>query len=122
MRLSALGGVPTVVPLWAAWCGPCQEEAPAFQRLHVAAEGRVRVLGVLTEDTERDALDAAAHLGVHYPSVVDGDRRLLDHSGVPALPVVYFVEASGLAHRYVGPPLSYDKLRQLVAQHLGVRV
>lgn len=122
VRLSALGGVPTVVALWAAWCGPCRAEAPAFQRLHVAAGDRVRVLGVLTEDTERDALDAAAHLGIHYPSVVDGDGRLLDRSGVRALPVTYFVAASGRAQRYVGPPLSYDKLRQLVAQHLGVRV
>ncbi len=122
MRLADLGGVPTVVALWAAWCGPCREEAPAFQRLHVAAGGRVRVLGVLTEDTERDALDAAAHLGIHYPSVVDGAGRLLDHSGVRVLPVTYFVESSGTAHRYVGPPLSYDALRRLVSQHLGVRV
>lgn len=122
VRLAALAGVPTVVALWAAWCGPCQREAPAFQRLHVVAGDRVRVLGVLTEDTPRDALDAAAHLGIHYPSVVDGDGRLLDHSGVRALPVTYFVEASGRAYRYVGPALSYDALRRLVAQHLGVRV
>ncbi len=122
MRLAALGGVPTVVNLWAAWCAPCRKEAPAFQRLHVVAGDRVQVLGVLTEDTERDALDAAAHLGIHYPSVVDADGRLLDHSGVRALPVTYFVAASGRAYRYVGPALSYEALRRLVAQHLGVRV
>jgi len=122
VRLAGLSGRPAVVNLWAAWCGPCRKEAPAFQRLHVAAGDRVRVLGVLTEDPDRDALDAAAHLGIHYPSVVDGDGRLLDHSGVRALPVTYFVEASGRAHRYVGPPLSYDALRRLVGQHLGVRV
>jgi len=122
VRLAALSGVPTVVNLWAAWCAPCRKEAPAFQRLHVVAGDRVQVLGVLTEDTERDALDAAAHLGIHYPSVVDADGRLLDHSGVRALPVTYFVAASGRAYRYVGPALSYEALRRLVAQHLGVRV
>lgn len=121
VRLADLGR-PTVVNLWAAWCAPCRKEAPAFQRLHAAARGRVQVLGVLTEDTERDALDAAAHLGIHYPSVVDADGRLLDRSGVRALPVTYFVEASGEAHRYVGPALSYDALRRLVAEHLGVQV
>lgn len=122
VRLAGLAGRPAVVNLWAAWCGPCRKEAPAFQRLHLVAGDRVQVLGVLTEDPDRDALDAAAHLGIHYPSVVDGEGRLLDHSGVRALPVTYFVEASGLAHRYVGLPLTYDKLRQLVVQHLGVRV
>jgi len=122
VRLGALHGVPTVVNLWAAWCGPCREEVPAFQRLYAAAAGRVRVLGVLTEDTERNALDAAAHLGMHYPSVVDGEGRLLDRSGVRALPVTYFVEASGRTHRYVGRALTYDALRQLVDQYLGVRV
>jgi len=122
VRLSALRGVPTVVNLWAAWCAPCRTEAPAFQRLHAAAGDRVRVLGVLTEDTDRDALDAAAHLGIHYPSVVDGDGRVLDRTGVRALPVTYFVEPSGRTHRYVGPPLGYVALRALVARHLGVRV
>lgn len=122
VRLAGLRGVPTVVNLWAAWCAPCRKEMPAFQRLHAAAGGRLRVLGVVTEDTDRDALDAAAHLGVHYPSVVDADGRLLDRSGVRALPVTFFVEASGRAHRYVGPPLGDVELRRLVARHLGVRV
>lgn len=122
VRLADLHGVPTVVNLWAGWCAPCRKEAPAFQRLHVAAGDRLRVLGVLTEDPDRDALDAAAHLGIRYPSVVDADGKVLHHSGVPGLPVTYFVEASGRTHRYVGKPLTYDALRALVAKHLGVRV
>jgi len=121
VRLTGLTG-PAVVNLWAAWCDPCRREAPAFQRLHAAAGDRLRVLGVLTEDTTRDALDAAAHWGIHYPSVVDADGEMKARSGVQGLPVTYFVSASGEADRYVGPPLSYDQLRRLVAQHLGVRV
>ncbi len=111
VRLGALQGRPAVVNLWAAWCDPCRKEAPAFQRLHASAAGRVWVLGVLTEDTDRDALDAAAHLRIHYPSVVDPDGRLKAWTGVPGLPVTYF-----------GPALSYDALRKLVALHLGVRL
>ena len=121
VRLAGLRGRPAVVNLWAAWCGPCTKEVPAFQRLHRAAAGRLRVLGVLTEDTDRDALDAAAKLGMRYPSVVDADGRVKAWAGVPVLPVTFFVEASGRVHRYVGRPLTDDSLRALVARHLGVR-
>ncbi len=122
VRLSTLTGVPAVVNLWAAWCAPCRQEVPALQRRQTAAAGRVRVLGVVTEDTARDALDAAAHLGMHYPSVVDASGAVKDRTGVTALPLTFFVDASGRAHRYVGPALTYDRLRELVAQYFGVRV
>jgi thiol-disulfide isomerase/thioredoxin len=119
VRLAALRGVPTVVNLWAGWCGPCRAEAPALQRL--SDRGRVRVLGVLTKDTERNGLAAARGFGIRYPSVVDEDGWLLAGLGLAGLPATVFVRADGtVAGRHVGPALSDAQLAALVGRHLRV--
>ena len=117
VRLAGLRGSPTVINLWAGWCGPCRDEAPVLQR--VAARGRVRVLGVLTKDTERNGLAAARGFGIRYPSVRDEDGRLLARLGLVGLPATVFLRADGtLAGRYVGPALSGPQLAGLIHRHL----
>jgi thiol-disulfide isomerase/thioredoxin len=118
VRLAGLRDAPTVVNLWAGWCAPCREEVPAFSWL--AVRGRVRVLGVLTKDTERNGLAAARGFGIRYPSVVDEDGRLLARLGLPGLPATVFLRPDGtVAGRHVGPALSDPQLTALVRRHLG---
>jgi cytochrome c biogenesis protein CcmG, thiol:disulfide interchange protein DsbE len=43
--------------------------------------------------------------------------------GLNALPYTYFLDADGaIAYTQVGPVESVDQLRELVAEHLGVRL
>lgn len=119
VRLAALRGAPTVVNLWAGWCGPCRAEAPALQRLWT--RGQVRVLGVLTKDTDDNGLAAARGFAIRYPSVADEDGRLFARLGLPGLPATVFLRADGtVAGRHVGPALSDAQLAALVRRHLGV--
>jgi len=121
VSLRRLTGTPTVLTLWASWCGPCREELPAFQRLHASAGGRVRVLGVLTEDPPEPALSLAADTGVRFPSVIDEKGEVKRALGRSLLPTTVFVRADGsVAHLYTGPPLRDDSLRRLVRERLGV--
>jgi thiol-disulfide isomerase/thioredoxin len=121
--LRGLTGTPTVLNLWASWCAPCRTELPAFQQLSAAAGGALRVFGVDSEDREGSARTFATVAGIRFASAFDEDGKLHRALGKAALPVTVLVAADGrVAQVYSGAPLTYDSLRRLVRDALGVTV
>ena len=92
---TALGGRPTLVNLWASWCGPCQREMPALQRAYQHYQAKVSFLGVDTTDERASAEDFLATIGIHYPQVSDTRGDLLHRVGGPGLPVTLVLDANG---------------------------
>lgn len=123
LDLTRAPGVPTVVNLWASWCGPCREELPLMQELADAAGDRVRVVGVVSKDGEPQSESFAADAGTTFPSAFDGEGELMAQLGLNGLPFTMFLDADGtLVHSELGPVESLDELEQLVAEHLGVQL
>jgi cytochrome c biogenesis protein CcmG, thiol:disulfide interchange protein DsbE len=123
VSLDALKGRPTVINIWAQWCGPCREESPHFQTLYDLAGGRLTVMGIDYDDPQpARALAFVEELGLRYPQAADPDKRLRAPFGLLAgLPATVFVDADGrivhVAHR------AYESSRALardVRTHLGV--
>jgi len=121
--LSTLTG-PLVINLWAQWCGPCREELPYFQRLHEEAGDKVQVLGIDYQDTQPEAaLELIDEVGVTYPLVADPAGQIRVPFKVRGLPGVVLVDRVGrVTHTEYVVIDSYDQLRDLVREHLGVRV
>ena len=102
------GGRPTLVNLWASWCGPCIEEMPELQRYHAeqAANG-VQVVGIALD--ERSAVEAfLRRVPVSYrilldtPGPADAGVRLGNPAGV--LPYTALLDAEGrLVRQKIGP-------------------
>ena len=115
-------GRPQLVNVWATWCRPCVREVPVLVRFAKKAGERVGVVGVLLEDTPENGLEFARQYGMHYPSVVDDDKRILRTFGrLP--PITLFVDAQGVVkHVERGPVDSLAELEQLVATELGVKL
>ena len=117
---SAAPGVPTLVNMWATWCGPCVREVPTLVAFTAKAAGKIAVVGVDTEDESDKALTFAKQYSMHYPSLVDIDGKVLRaYGGGP--PITLFVEPDGrVAFVQHGELHSVAEIEKLVATHLGV--
>ena len=119
----ALAGAPVLVNVWASWCEPCRTELPVLQE-YAQRPGAVRVLGVQVQSPAKDGLDLLAKLGVHLPSVYDGNGQtgpVRAALKVPsALPASYLVTAGGVV-RFIANPRSFVNTDQVRAAVEGAR-
>ena len=76
-----------LVNLWASWCLPCREEAPALERFWRShRDGKVTVLGINVQDNSEDAIAFAGQYRLTYPqlrSVGDERSSAFGSTGVP---------------------------------------
>lgn len=116
---SALAGHTTLVNIWATWCEPCKTELPVLAE-YAAQPGAAQVLAVQVASSESDGLDLLTKLGVHLPSVFDGDGTIgpvRSALRVPsALPASYLVTPDGGVNFIENPRVfdNPDAVRQAV--------
>jgi peroxiredoxin len=96
LRLAEQRGQVVLVNFWATWCGPCRQEMPHLNRLYdkYRAAGFV-LLGVNIDDDPRAAADLAAKLGVHFPVLLDTDKRVSRAYDMSAMPATLLIDRDG---------------------------
>lgn len=124
VNLAHLRGQPLVINLWAEWCPPCREEAPALAAFARRSAGKVAVLGIDYTDPRPDlAIEFARAAGWTYPHLVDSAGVLKSRMAIPGIPVTLLVAPDGrIVYRRTGPVASADELASLVKEYLGVTV
>ncbi len=110
VQLAGLAGRPTLVNLWATWCGPCRDEMPLLQRAHERHGDRIRFLGVDIKDRPEAALAFLRETGVTYPSLSDPRGQLAAQTGIQGLPVTFVLDARG---RVIGRRIGQLDAREL---------
>jgi cytochrome c biogenesis protein CcmG/thiol:disulfide interchange protein DsbE len=104
-RLAALKGHPVVVNKWAAWCGPCRQEFPVFQKVSVQYGKQVAFLGVDSQDNDGDAKRFLGQFPVSYPSYSDPNLKIAEAmDAVGAFPTTVIYNSRGkIANTHIGP-------------------
>jgi len=100
---SAGHGQPLVVNLWSAQCVPCVTEMPDLERISHEYAGRVRFLGVDTQESQAAGQPLARDTGVTYPLASDPTAKVFNWVGSLGLPTTVVVSADGkVAEVHVG--------------------
>jgi cytochrome c biogenesis protein CcmG/thiol:disulfide interchange protein DsbE len=96
-------GTPTIVNVWASWCGPCRVEHPVLMDL--AARDDVRLVGLNYKDAPQNARRFLGTLGNPFQAVgADRTGRTAIDWGVYGVPETFIVDGNGIIRfKYVGP-------------------
>ncbi len=114
VALDRLTGGPTLVNLWATWCGPCRDEMPMLQEAYARHGEQVRFLGVDVQDDPEAARWFLDEHDIDYPHAVDADGELLRQLRFRGLPVTLALDADGrVVDRVVGQ-LTSEELQRLI--------
>jgi cytochrome c biogenesis protein CcmG/thiol:disulfide interchange protein DsbE len=103
-------GAVTVVNVWASWCVPCRDEAPALMQL--ARDSRFRLIGINYKDQPADARRFLGRYGNPYAAAgADESGRAGIEWGVYGVPETFVVGRDArIAYKLVGPitPDNFD--------------
>lgn len=105
-----------LVNIWASWCGPCEEEAPALERFQQQHGGPAfTVLGIDSRDLSGDGREFVRRYGLTYAQLRDGDGNAAHEYGTTGVPENFLIGPGGRVRLLVHGPVDEQYLRDAVA-------
>ena len=103
-KLSEFRGKPLIINVWASWCGPCQAEMGALERLARSKGGKqFTLIGISTDDYPEAAQAFLKRYKTSFSHFIDHQLVLENMLGADHLPLTLLVDAQGrVLAKYVG--------------------
>jgi cytochrome c biogenesis protein CcmG, thiol:disulfide interchange protein DsbE len=106
--------------VWASWCGPCRDEAPALEAFYREHRGEdFEILGIDTQETGEGGIGFVAEFRLSYPQLHDGDgayaKEDLKTTGVPE---TFLVAPDGTLAAHVPGQVTEEWLQTEVASRI----
>jgi DsbE subfamily thiol:disulfide oxidoreductase len=101
VRLSELRGQVVLINFWASWCSPCRQELPLLSKIYSQYRGAgFALLAVNVDDNRKDAESMLKRLGLKFPTLFDGNKKVAKLYGVDTMPATLVIDRDGRV-RYV---------------------
>lgn len=101
--------------IWASWCNPCRDEAPALEEFHARHAGDgFTVLGIDSRDATDEALGFVEEFGLTYPSLRDGSGDYSRELGATGVPESFLIDPEGKVARVWAGPVTEEDLNDVV--------
>jgi peroxiredoxin len=117
IRLSDLRGKTVILNLWATWCGPCEEEMPAFQQFyqdHKDKDLEILAVNMTSFETEKDAIVPFVNkYGLTFPILLDKEAKVAKAYNIYNIPLSYFINADGVIKQKAGP-MTYEQMENML--------
>jgi cytochrome c biogenesis protein CcmG/thiol:disulfide interchange protein DsbE len=103
LETAAFKDAVSVLNVWASWCVPCHDEAPLLVRL--AADRRIRVIGINYKDQPENAVKFLARYGNPFAANgADANGRASIEWGVYGVPETFVIGRDAkIAYKLIGP-------------------
>lgn len=112
--LGAAKGTPVLVNFFASWCAPCVAEMPALEAVHQEYRGRVRFLGLDTQEQAADGRKLVEKTGITYPVGLDPDGTIFTAFGGLGMPTTVLIGADGTIIEVHSGALTAETLRAMI--------
>lgn len=108
ITLSELKGKKVLLNFWASWCGPCEEEMPAMQKVYNELMGQdVEIVAVnmtIGKETIESATQFVKQYGLTFPVPLDTKGEVMKLYEIYGLPTSYFLDSEGIIRaKFFGP-------------------
>ena len=101
--------------VWASWCNPCRDEAPALERFLRRHGGEnFTVLGIDSRDASDEALEFVEEFELSYPSIRDGSGDYAEAFGATGVPESFLIDPDGKVAAVWAGPVTEEDLQQQV--------
>jgi peroxiredoxin len=94
--LSEQKGNVVLINVWASWCIPCREEAPALQAAYLTYQKKgVAFIGVAVQDSEKKIRKFVDEFGITFPIAFDRKSEVVDVYNLYGIPKTFILDREG---------------------------
>ena len=119
VTVADLAGRPTVVNVFASWCGPCKDEAPLFSAAARQYAGRIQFVALDYQDFDADGRAFLRRYRSDFTALHDGNGHASHLWGVTGVPETYVLDPAGHIIRHAPGAVGKGELQPLLAAALA---